>query len=337
MRCLHPGSLVSISCRQRRVVVTDYNFPDVAVERAAAEQHGAQFIAFQCKSAEDVTQAVKDADVAVVQFAPLTAPAIAGMAQGATVIRYGIGYDNIDLHAAFDCGLAVGYIPDYCTAEVADHTVSMVLAALRKLPQLDASVRAGDWKAVAVAKPIKPFDQTTVGFLGLGRIGSLVLTRLQPFGFRFLVADPQIDKARAAQLGATSVERDALFRHADVISLHAPATAETTHVVNAQTLRTMKPDAIIVNTARGRLVDEAALAQALAAGNISGAALDVFETEALPADSPLRGAPNLILTPHAAWYSEHAIMRLQELAAADIARILTGQGPRCPVPGSPGP
>ena len=325
---------MSSAVKRRRVVVTDSTFPDLSRERAAAEQLGAEFVSCQCKSAEDVVRAVEGADVAMVQFAPLTAQAIAGLAEGAGIIRYGIGYDNIDVDAAFGRGSAVGYVPDYCTAEVADHTVSLVLMALRKLPQLDASVRAGDWKAVAVAKPIKPFSETTVGFLGLGRIGGFVLDRLRPFGFRFLVADPQIDASRAAQLGVVCVERDALFRQADVISLHAPATAATAHVVNARTLGSMKPGAVIVNTARGRLIDEAALAEALSTGTIGGAALDVFETEPLPSGSPLRDAPNLILTPHAAWYSDAAIVRLQELAAADIGRLLSGKAPRCPVPGS---
>ncbi|MGO3123558.1 MAG: C-terminal binding protein [Advenella sp.] len=323
---------MSVSRKKRRVVVTDYTFPDVAAERAAAEQLGAEFIACQCKNPQEVVRAVKGADVALVQFASLTAQAIAGMAEGASIIRYGIGYDNIDLASAFDRGFAVGYMPDYCTEEVADHTASLVLAALRKLSQLDASVRAGDWNAVAVAKPIKPSGETTIGFLGMGRIGSLVLARLLPFGF--LVSDPQVNAERAAEMGVTSVDREALFRQTDVLSLHAPATAETTHAINAQTLRTMKPNAIIVNTARGQLIDEAALAEALASGVIGGAALDVFETEPLPPQSALRAVPNLILTPHAAWYSDTSIVRLQELAAIDIERLLSGLAPRRPVPGS---
>jgi D-3-phosphoglycerate dehydrogenase len=301
--------MTATSKTRPRVVVTDYTFPDLSREQAAAERLGAEFIACQCKSAQDVTRAVAGATVAIVQFAPLTAAGIAGMAAGGGIVRYGIGYDNIDLPSAFGRGLPVGYVPDYCTDEVADHTASLVLASLRKLPQLDASVRAGDWAAVAVAKPAKPFAETVVGFLGLGRIGSLVLARLKPFGFRFLVADPQLDDARASALGATRVDVAALFRECDVLSLHAPATPETTHVVNAKNLATMKPGAVVVNTARGKLVDEAALADALMRGVVGGAALDVFETEPLPAE--------------------------QELVAGDVARLLAGQPPRCPVPGSP--
>ncbi|HYG43331.1 MAG TPA: C-terminal binding protein [Bordetella sp.] len=317
-----------------RVVITDYTFPNIDQERAAAEQHGGALFTFQCKTAEEVAKAVEGADVVLVQFAPLTEAAIAGMAENAGIVRYGIGYDNIDVPAAVRRDFSVGYIPDYCTAEVADHTASLILASLRKLQQLDASVRNDDWNAVATARPMMPFGDITVGFLGLGRIGGSVLARLKAFGFRFLVADPQLDAAQAEALGAVCVDRDALFAQSDIISLHAPATAETTHIVNAARIATMKKHAVIVNTARGKLIDEAALADALVAGSLGGAALDVFDTEPLPPTSPLRSAPNLILTPHAAWYSDAAIVRLQELAAADIARLLSGREPRCPVPES---
>jgi D-3-phosphoglycerate dehydrogenase len=235
--------------------------------------------------------------------------------------------------AAAAHGLRVGYVPDYCTDEVADHTAAAALSLLRKLPQLDASVRAGDWAAVRVAKPMKPFSDTTFGFFGLGQIGRAVLARLRGFNFRFFAADPGLTPAEAEAMGVTLVGPDQLLREADILTLHAPATATTTGFFNAERLATLQPHAVIVNAARGQLIVEADLAAALAAGTLGGAALDVFHTEPLPADSPLRDAPNLILTPHAAWYSEAAIHRLQELVALDITRALAGEGPRKPVPG----
>lgn len=315
-----------------KVVVTDYTFPDVAQEAAAAQAGGAGFAAHQCRTAAEVAAAVAGADVAVVQFAPFSAAACAAVRPGATVIRYGVGYDNIDVAAARAAGLKVGYVPDYCTDEVADHTAAAILSLLRKLPQLDASVRAGDWAAVKVARPIRPFAETTVGFFGLGAIGRAVLARLRGFGFRFLAADPGLSAADAVVLGVAQVAADDLFRLADVVSLHAPATTATTGFVDAARLATMQPHAVIVNAARGPLIVEDDLAAALAAGTIGGAALDVFGTEPLPAGSPLRAAPNLILTPHAAWYSDAAIGRLQGLVAEDIARALRGERPRRPVP-----
>ena len=218
-----------------RVVVTDYTFPDLAQEQAAAE--GADFAAFQCKTAAEVTEAVRGAHVAVVQFAPFTPEAARAVNPGATVIRYGVGYNNIDLPSAKAAGLRVGYVPDYCTDEVADHTAAAALSLLRKLPQLDASVRRGDWAAVKIAKPMKPFSQTVFGFFGLGQIGRAVLTRMQGFGFRCLASDPGLSSTDAALLGVTLVDADRLLRESDIISLHAPATAETTGFFNAARLR----------------------------------------------------------------------------------------------------
>lgn len=315
-----------------KVVVTDYTFPALAQEEGAARAGGAAFAAHQCRTAEAVAEAVAGADVAVVQFAPFGVAAAAAVKPGATVIRYGVGYDNIDLGAARAHGLKVGYVPDYCTDEVAEHTAAAALMMLRKLPMLDASVRRGEWAAVKVAKPMKPFSETVFGFYGLGQIGRAVLSRIAGFGFRFVAADPGLSEADAASLGVRRVSAEELLAVADIVSLHAPATNETTGFFNAARLSQMQGHAVIVNAARGPLIVEADLAAALKAGTIGGAALDVFGTEPLPADSPLRDAPNLMLSPHAAWYSEAAIGRLQGLVAEDIARALRGEGPRRPVP-----
>jgi len=308
-----------------RVVVTDYTFPTLTQEQSAA---GPDFSAHQCRTAEDVAAALAGAQVAVVQFAPFGPAAAAAMQKGGTVIRYGVGYNNIDLAACAAHGLRVGYVPDYCADEVAEHTAAMALAMLRKLPMMDASVRRGEWAAVKVAKPMKPFGQTRFGFFGLGQIGRAVLTRLRGFGFHFMAHDPGV----TAMDGVEMVSAAELLARADIISLHAPATPVTTEYFNAARLATMQPHAMIVNSARGQLIVEADLADALTRGVIAGAALDVFHVEPLPADNPLRQAPNILLMPHAAWYSEVAIHRLQELVAEDIARALRGEGPRKPVP-----
>jgi len=316
-----------------RVVVTDYTFPSVDAERAAAETAAAQFDAVQCKTVEDVITAVRGANVVAVQFAPFPAEAIAVLAPGAAVIRYGVGYDNIDVAAARSAGLRVGYVPDYCIEEVADHAAAAALTMLRRLPALDASLKAGEWAAVKVAKPLPPFSETKFGFFGFGQIGRAVLRRLKPFGFDFLVADPALDGAGAEAAGVTLADTPTLFAEADIVSLHAPVTARTKAFVNAALLATMKPHAIIVNTARGALIDEGALAAALTKGEIGGAALDVFEQEPLDKASPLRDAPATLLTPHAAWYSDAAIGRLQGFVAEDIGNALNGRPLRRPVPG----
>ena len=316
----------------KKVVVTDFTFPDLAPERSAAEAAGAAFSAHQARTAEAVVEYVRGAHVVAVQFAPFTKAAISVLAPGASVIRYGVGYDNIDLAAAREAGIAVGYVPDYCTDEVADHTAASVLTLLRKLFPLDASVRASQWAAVAAAKPIKPFAETEIGFFGFGQIGRAVHQRLKPFGFLFNVYDPAMTAGDATSLGVRLRQPDELFAGSDVVSLHAPANKATINFVDAALLRTMRANAFIVNAARGQLIVEEDIAEALKKGVIAGAALDVFHKEPLALDSPLREAPNLLLTPHAAWYSDGAIGRLQGLVAEDISRALGGRPLRRPVP-----
>ncbi|MGQ7842872.1 C-terminal binding protein [Granulosicoccus sp. 3-233] len=314
-----------------RVAITDYTFPDVAQERAAAESANAIFSAHQARTDAEVAEAVAGANVVAVQFAPFGPLACQAVAPGASIIRYGVGYDNIDLNAARAAGLKVGYVPDYCADEVADHTAAAALTLLRKVIPLDSSVRAGEWAAVKHARPLKPFSETTFGFFGMGQIGQAVLSRLKAFGFRFIVADPGLSAEEAEKLGAGLVSAEELLATADILSLHAPATEQTTNHFNAERLASMQPHAMLVNSARGQLIVEEDLADALSRGVIAAAALDVFHVEPLPADSPLRNAPNLLLTPHAAWYSEAAIDRLQGLVATDITRALNGEDPRKPV------
>ena len=318
----------------KRVVVTDAAFPSLEAERAAAERRGAAFQAFSCRTPDEVSEAVRGADVAVVQFAPLAEPALRGVNPGCRLIRYGVGYDNIDLAAANRMALPAAYVPDYCTDEVADHATALILASLRKIGGFDRSVRRGEWAATSVGRPIKPFGETTVGFFGLGRIGRAVRDRLAPFGFRFAFHDPAIGAAEAQGLAGRAVGRETLFRVSDLVTLHAPATPETVRAVDGGSIAWMRPTAMVVNTSRGELIDEPALAAALRESRLGGAALDVFTREPLPPDSPLRDAPNLLLSPHAAWYSDAAIAKLQACVADEIGRALDGLPPRRAIPGS---
>lgn len=313
-----------------KITVTDATFPALTQERAVAAEFGAEFVEAKCVSADDVTAVAGGTDVLIVQFAQVTAQAIARMAPGSLIVRYGIGLDNIDLQAAQARGVKVAYVPDYATGEVADHTAALILTMLRCVVPLDRSVRDGKWDAVGVAGALRAFPETVVGFIGFGRIGREVLARLKPFGFKGIVADPYADVAALADLGVEAVDLDTLFERADVITLHCPLTPETRHVVNAERLMRKSGRSALVNTARGGLVDPAALAGALSSGQLRSAALDVFEAEPLPLDSPLRDCPNLILTPHAAWYSTSAIERLQGLTADEVRRHLTGQPMRRP-------
>jgi D-3-phosphoglycerate dehydrogenase / 2-oxoglutarate reductase len=317
-----------------RAVIVDGNFPSFAQEITAAKAAGAELAIHQCKKPSEVTAAVTGAEIALVQFAPFGEDALAALAPGATVIRYGVGYDNIDVGAARRLGVKLGYIPDYCTDEVADHTAAMILAVLRCVPAGDRSIRANKWSVAEACPSLKPFSETVVGFLGLGRIGTQVMERLRAFGFRFIAFDPARLAGKDRVTGVTFVDLDTLFGSVDALSLHAPSNPGTRHIVNDATIGAMKPTSILVNTARGDLINTVDLAQALSEGRLRGAALDVFEQEPLPDDHPLRSAPNLVMTPHAAWYSERSIARLQQLAAEEITRALSGIAVRHPIPAS---
>jgi D-3-phosphoglycerate dehydrogenase len=316
----------------KKMVVTDYNFPSLIHEEAAAAAEKATFKTANSKTDDEVLAVLDGADVALVQFVNVNARALEGLRPGATLIRYGVGFDNIDIAAAKELGIKVAYVPDYCADEVADHTVAMLLSAVRKIASLDASTREGQWNPVKQAGPIMPLNEAAVGFLGFGRIGSLVKLRLEPYGCRFIVADPFISDDFAQANGLEKVSTMELATQADIITLHAPLTSETRYVVGPDFLQAMQSHAIVVNSSRGELIDTLALAASLTSAQIGGAALDVFEKEPLEMDHPLRTAPNLLISPHAAWYSSSSIERLQRLAADEASRALRGEPLRCPVP-----
>ncbi|WP_062207128.1 C-terminal binding protein [Streptomyces sp. NBRC 109706] len=314
-----------------RVVVTDQAFGQVHHERATAERFAAAFAEHHCADEPDTVEAVRGADVAFVNFAPMTRPALAALAPGATVIRYGIGYDNVDLDAARELGVRVANVPDYGTETVADHAVACLLTLLRRLPAYDRAIRADGWAAPADVGPLPSLAATTVGLVGTGQIGIAVRERLRPFGCRVLASDPYADGATLAGHGIELVALPELLARSHAVSLHAPATPATHRLIGPTNLALMRPGAVLVNTSRGTLVDQDALAEALRTGRLAGAALDVHDPEPLPPDSPLRALPQALLTPHAAFYSTESLDALQRLAAEEAARALAGEPLRCRV------
>lgn len=305
------------------VLITDYGFKHVDIERATLERAGFQVRTAQCRTPADVLAAARGADALLVQWAPLTAEVI-GQLTARVIVRYGIGVDNVDLPAATARGLPVCNVPDYCIEEVADHALALALALGRQLPQTHARTLAGEWKITPPA-PVRAFREMTFACAGFGRIARAVLARAKGFGFRVAAYDPYVPAAQFAAAGVTSLALEELFPAADVLSLHLPLGDATRHFLNAARLGQLPSGALVVNTSRGGLIDTVALAQALTAGRIGGAGLDVFETEPLPADHPLRRAPNTLLTSHTAWYSEASVPRLQRLAAEEVVRALRGE------------
>ncbi len=310
---------------RRRVVVTDHVFQDVDPEAATARRFDADFSAHACSTEAETRDAVAGADVVFVNLAPMTATVLRALAPGAVVIRYGIGVDNVDLAAARAIGVAVANVPDYGSDTVADHAAACLLALLRKLPRYDHAIRTDGWCSPTGLAPLPGFASTTVGLIGTGRIGLALHARLRPFGFRIVAHDPYADPEVPAGLGLPLLDLPDLLAAAHAVSLHAPLTAETHHLIDAGALRRMRAGAVLVNTSRGGLVDPEALADALESGHLSGAALDVFEPEPLPEGSRLRLLPGVILTPHAAFYSDDSVADLQRLAAEEAARALAGE------------
>ena len=315
----------------RRVVVTDQAFGGVAQEAATAARFDADFAAFQCSTVEDTVAAARGADVVLVNFAPITAEVLESMAPGATVVRYGIGYDNVDVAAARRLGIAVANVPDYGSDTVADHTVACLLALLRKLPTYDHGIRESGWCTPASLGSLPGFSSTTIGLVGTGRIGLAVARRLAVFGFTVLAHDPYADAERLAASGVSRVSLPDLLEQSHAVSLHAPLTPSTRHLVDADLLARTRRGVVLVNTSRGGLVDQDALADAIETGHVSGAALDVFDPEPLAAHSRLRALRQVILTPHAAFFSDDSLEALQRLASEEAGRALAGESLRCRV------
>ena len=316
----------------QKVLITDHGFKDVLSEQRLIEAAGARLVVAQCTTEEDVINAGVGADVLLVQWAPVTENVLKSLTTCRLVVRYGIGYDNVDIAAASRLGIAVCNVPDYCVDEVADHSVSLALALARQLGSLDARVRSGVWRIVP-DHPMPAFGDMTFGTLGYGRVARAVHSRAAAFGFKRVACDPLADMETLNDAidRVEPVGFDALLERSDVISLHAPLTPETRRLFDAQTFARMKRGAILVNTSRGGLVDAEALAEQLESGHIGGAGLDVFEEEPLPVTHPIRNAPRTILTSHVAWFSGASVPRLQRLAAEEAVRGLTGEKLQNPI------
>lgn len=268
-------------------------------------------------------------DVVMVRDIPvLDAEAIACLPEGSGIVRYGVGVDTIDLAAAKARKIKVANVPDYgADIEVADHAAALTLALVRRVVTRDRQVKAGQWN-IAQQEPMYRIAGSTLGLIGFGKIARAYLERMRGFGIGEILAyDPYISDEFAAGFGARKASIEEVCRRAQIISLHAPATAETQHIINADTLAMMNGRTCIINTSRGGLVNTAALAEALKARRIFGAALDVLDKEPVAADCPLIGLDNVILTDHTGWYSEASVQSIQEKAAQAAVEILTMDGP----------
>jgi D-3-phosphoglycerate dehydrogenase / 2-oxoglutarate reductase len=308
------------------IAVTDSVFPSLDPAVAALGRIDPEIRIAKSASESDILDVARDADGILVTYAKLPGELLRQLQRCKVIGRFGLGVDNIDVKAAAALNIAVTYVPDYCLREVSDHTMALVLALARKVPFSNGLVQQGRWEMPAVV-PIRRLEGQIFGLVGLGNIPRRVAPKAKAFGFKVIAHDPYVSTAISRELGVELVSFERLLEVSDYISVHAPLTAQTRGLFNADAFGRMKKGAYIVNTARGSLLDEAALVAALDAGHLGGAALDVVATEPLGNDSPLLGRPNVIVTPHTAFYSVEALEELQTKCATDVARVLSGEKP----------
>jgi D-3-phosphoglycerate dehydrogenase len=318
------------------VVIADYDYGDVDLERTIIENAGFELVASQCKTEDDVITVARDAHALIAQYATVGARAIDSFTQCRVIARYGTGVDIVDVDAATRRGILVTNVPnDWCQDEVADHAVALLLAEARKLRRYDQQTRAGVWRWQS-GQPIYRLRGRIMGLLSFGAIARAIAHRVSGFGITVIAHDPFVDPATIEAHGVEPVSFDHLLERSDFLVIQAPSTASTHHLFDETQLRRVKSTAILINTARGPIVNDQALYRALKEGWIAGAGLDdIAEEPAKQRDwqptNPLFRLDNVIITPHAAYYSEESIRTVRQFAAEEVVRVLSGQLALSPV------
>ena len=314
----------------KKVLISYYEYSDVEVEKKIIEQAGYEVFDYHHDKSADISDLAGDMDGLLVQYVQVDRKVIDCLKKCSVIVRYGIGYDNIDADYAGQKGIVVCNVPDYSIEEVADHTVAMLLSLARGINKLDNSIRHGGF-SFEITKPLFRLKGKTLGVIGFGRIPRAIVEKSKGFGLNIISYDPYVSKAEMDSHGVNKVNIEEIFTASDYLTVNCPLTENTRHIINEQRLRSMKNTAYLINTARGPIVDEKALIKALEKGWIAGAGLDVFEYEPLNPDNPLLNMENVILTPHCGWYTEDSITDLKTKAAEEIVRVLNGNPPKNPV------
>ena len=310
-----------------KVLVTDYVWPSVEPEQAVLAQIGAELVVAPNGGEDTLADLAKDVDGILTCFAQVTDTVLRAAEKCVVVGRYGVGVDNIAVNTATELGMAVTYVPDYCVEEVSDHVMGLLLAWNRRVAYFDRLVKTAGWGSLSLTMPILRLRGKKLGIVGFGRIGQAVCRKALAFGLEVLTSDPFVPAEVATQLGGKMVDMPTLLKESDFVTLHSPLIPETRNMIGAAELALMKPTAFLINCARGPLIDEDALYDALANNRIGGAGLDVL-VDAHPApDHPLLRLENAIITPHVAFFSEEAVLELEERAAGEVAAVLQGRMP----------
>jgi len=306
------------------IAITDSPFPSLDPAKAALQRVDPEFRTAKSASAADVLAVARDA--VLVTYARLTGDLLRQLRKCKAIGRFGLGVDNIDVAAARELGITVTYVPDYCMHEVSDHAMALILALCRKVAQSNALVQARRWEMGPLV-PIHRLAGRVLGLVGFGNIPRTLAPKAKAFGLRVVAHDPYVSPQALVTAQVEGISLDRLLEISDIVSIHAPLTPATRGLINGEVLQKMKKGALLINTARGPLIDEAALVTALDSGHLGGAALDVVAVEPLPKDSRLVGRDNVLLTPHTAFYSVEALNELQTKCASDVARVLSGEAP----------
>ncbi len=314
-----------------KVIVADEVFNSYEEEKTVLEKIGAGIIITKGMTGSEFEKACIDADGILVNLAPIPAGLIEKLDRCKVIARYGVGYDNVDVDACTRKGIYLANVPDYCEEEVSDQALALLMACARKVARRDAQVRAGEW-SIGNKDPIYRIAGKTIAFLGFGMIARCLHRKVAGLGFsRIMVYDPFVDAETIKNMGAEKVEWQEALGEADFISVHMPLNNKTRGIIDAAAFDLMKATAIIVNTSRGPVIDEKALIDALTAGKINSAGLDVHDREPLDKDSPLMDIDNCVLSDHVGWYSEESISELKRKAAENIMGVLQGGVPKYPV------
>lgn len=309
-----------------KVLITDYVWPTLQPEMDVLGPVNAEVIPAPDGSEETLVGLARDCDAIMTCFAKVTPKVIEAAPKLKIVARYGIGVDNISVETATARGIPVTNVPAYCIDEVSDHALALLLAGARKLPQYDRAVRSGVWDNTG-GRPLRRIKGQKLGIIGFGRIGQLVAAKARAFGLDILIYDAYMPSETASKLGVRPVTLNELFSESDFITLHCPLTPETNQLIRSETLGLMKPNAFLINTSRGGLVNLDDLYRALKKGSIGGAGLDVLPQEPPDFTHPVFTLDNVVFTPHAAFFSDESLVDLETLAAEEVARVLSGRDP----------
>ncbi|RDE10154.1 C-terminal binding protein [Pelagibacterium lacus] len=309
-----------------KIVLTDYEFPDLGPETEVFARAGLTLTPNQARTEDELIAACAGADAVLNQYAQLTPRVIRSLDKCRIISRYGIGLNTIDVPTATELGIYIGNVPDGSLEEVSDHAIALLLAVVRGLVKFDTAVKAGKWD-YTVVKPLYRVRGKTLGLLSFGNIARKVAVKMAGFGVRIIAHDPYADAAEAKAMGVELVDLETLCRESDYLSVHVPLVEQTRHILSRDQFAVMKPTAIVVNTARGPVIDEAALIAALSEKRLAGAGLDVFETEPVRGDNPLLAMDNVVLSSHAAWYSEDSEYEIRSKTAQNVVDVLQGREP----------